>query len=548
MPANSELCERPRSAHALAHNYPPPTSSPNLPSALPYPSVRAATIPPGVLNHPTPLTTHAHDPPMSLSLSYPPSGLGGDESVYDGAGDKAGSCAAGSVVDVSVREVLRTPSPTPQERRVLERKTQVIGDVKPYLRPRRYANRRGVFTLAAITCGILFIVLFLVYQQHIVRWMRPFADWMHDTPGGWVIPIAIMFVLSFPPLFGHEVIAILCGDVWGIWIGFGIVAAGTLLGELGNFYAFKWCCTARGKKMEEKRLTYALYAQVVREGGLVVPTIMRLTFIPGHLLTAIFSTCGMSLWGFFVSATLSLPKQLATTYIGVAQSTNGNSPKTSGIKAVVVLATVAMTYVAMRYVNRKIDAVKEKVVYARRKARQARMLQAAALGLPEAQPANLEDGSGRDDDLGPEELTYRDPSSSSQTLPQKPHVSARDANPVVVHMPRPQRAASRVSLPAQTHRPTRSGGSSPWMKGVSRLKVFGSRRKRAGSGSGSGGVDEGAEAEVIELDVGGHEGALRARRHAEIHDVAEGRAGAQLARTVTHGGSEKGALATDPGT
>ena len=27
----------------------------------------------------------------------------------------------------------------------------------------------------------------------------------------------------------------LCGDVWGVWIGFGIVAAGTLLGELGNF-------------------------------------------------------------------------------------------------------------------------------------------------------------------------------------------------------------------------------------------------------------------------------------------------------------------------
>ena len=30
-------------------------------------------------------------------------------------------------------------------------------------------------------------------------------------------------------LFGHEIIAIIVGFVWGVWIGFGIVAAGTLL-------------------------------------------------------------------------------------------------------------------------------------------------------------------------------------------------------------------------------------------------------------------------------------------------------------------------------
>lgn len=52
---------------------------------------------------------------------------------------------------------------------------------------------------------------------------------------GWVIPIVVLFVISFPPLFGHEIVAVLCGLVWGLWIGFGIVAAGTLLGEIGNF-------------------------------------------------------------------------------------------------------------------------------------------------------------------------------------------------------------------------------------------------------------------------------------------------------------------------
>ncbi|OSC97885.1 hypothetical protein PYCCODRAFT_1447774 [Trametes coccinea BRFM310] len=282
------------------------------------------------------------------------------------------------IADVDVLPVARTPSPTPSEARVLENKTRVCADWRKWLDRRRYANKRAIWTLVTvITVGIL-VILFLAYQRHIEDWMRPFARWMHGTPGGWLIPIAIMFVLSFPPLFGHEIIAILCGDVWGVWVGFGIVAAGTVFGELGNFYAFKWCCTARGKKMEEKRLTYALYAQVVREGGLVVPTIMRLTFIPGHLLTAIFSTCGMSVWMFFAAATLSLPKQLATVYIGSVQSDGGNTPTTSAIKAVVVLATVAMTYLAMRYINKKVDQVKTRVVYARRKARYASSLRSSS--------------------------------------------------------------------------------------------------------------------------------------------------------------------------
>lgn len=36
-------------------------------------------------------------------------------------------------------------------------------------------------------------------------------------------------------LFGHELVGLLCGVTWGIGVGFGIVALGTLLGEVANF-------------------------------------------------------------------------------------------------------------------------------------------------------------------------------------------------------------------------------------------------------------------------------------------------------------------------
>lgn len=40
---------------------------------------------------------------------------------------------------------------------------------------------------------------------------------------GWLIPVAILFVLSFPPLFGNEIVMILIGLVWGLGVGFAIV-------------------------------------------------------------------------------------------------------------------------------------------------------------------------------------------------------------------------------------------------------------------------------------------------------------------------------------
>lgn len=65
-----------------------------------------------------------------------------------------------------------------------------------------------------------------IYHHQIVTWMEPWANKLEKLPGGWAIPIGIMFVISFPPLFGHEIVAVLCGVVWGLWVGFGIVAAG----------------------------------------------------------------------------------------------------------------------------------------------------------------------------------------------------------------------------------------------------------------------------------------------------------------------------------
>ncbi|KAJ7675450.1 hypothetical protein B0H17DRAFT_945870, partial [Mycena rosella] len=135
---------------------------------------------------------------------------------------------------------------------------------------------------------------------------------------GPLIPIALLIIMSFPPLFGHELVETICGVTWNLPAAFAIVAAGVFLGEIANFFTFKFCCSARSKKMEKSKLSYALLAHVVRTGGFVVVLMIRFSAIPPHFATAILSTVGMSFVVFFAACVLSLPKAFVPVYVGYA--------------------------------------------------------------------------------------------------------------------------------------------------------------------------------------------------------------------------------------
>ncbi|RPD55041.1 hypothetical protein L227DRAFT_510708 [Lentinus tigrinus ALCF2SS1-6] len=283
-------------------------------------------------------------------------------------------------IGVDYRGVARTPSPTPSEAEALSGKTRSV-NLKKYLNREYLKNPRNLFTLIVTLIIIGALIAFIALQQKILNALSPASDWLRETPGAWAIPIAIMIILSFPPLFGHELVALFCGDVWGVWIGFGIVSAGTILGELATYYVFRYCCRGRAEKAESKNLRYAFISEVIREGGLVMAIMVRYSAIPGHVTTAIFATAGMSVWTFLIAAFLALPKQLAAVYLGVAENSgapadeNGSAPTktTKTIKIIVITLTILITIAAMRFVNSKIDGVKHRVIYARRKARQAKL-------------------------------------------------------------------------------------------------------------------------------------------------------------------------------
>ncbi|KZP17663.1 hypothetical protein FIBSPDRAFT_933877 [Athelia psychrophila] len=269
----------------------------------------------------------------------------------------------------SERDLARTPSPTPSE-------AEALMDTKMFNWKQTFSLKRENWVrLAIISTLLVILIAFAILHDAIIKGLQPEATWVHDCKGGggFAIAIAILIVLSFPPLFGAEFIAILCGVVWGVGIGFAVVITGQFLGELATFFTFKYMCQGRSEKLKQSSIKYAALGRVIEDGGVKVAVIMRYSIIPTHATTALFATCGMKLWVFVVSAILSMPKQFVNVFVGASleQTEKGEgSAMSTYLNVAVVIITTIVTVVAVRYIDKQINLVKPQVVHDRRKARQ----------------------------------------------------------------------------------------------------------------------------------------------------------------------------------
>ncbi|EPQ32311.1 uncharacterized protein PFL1_00507 [Pseudozyma flocculosa PF-1] len=256
-----------------------------------------------------------------------------------------------------------------------------------------------------LICGAV-VALVTIYHTQIVDWLTPISKKANSVSWGWTIPVAILFVLSFPPLFGQEIVLVLVGIVYGLWLGFGIASLGTLLGEIGNFYAFKYCLRSTAAKYERKNIYYACMAEMVREGGFWVMFLARLSAVPGHFTTAVFATVGMNIWIFTLAAVLSLPKQLIIVYFGVAiEQAGGKGESTASkiIKYVVLAITVIITIWTAHWLYMRMEKVRPDVQRKLRMRRydlltDARGSEYTARGGPSTAEARPVESNGEDRD------------------------------------------------------------------------------------------------------------------------------------------------------
>ncbi|KAJ7912560.1 hypothetical protein B0H13DRAFT_2271558 [Mycena leptocephala] len=298
---------------------------------------------------------------MSKPTFYPPPlGLPPNNYLYSPTHNPQASFSMTTLNgEDNLRRTSRTPSPTLGEFNALH-------DIKE---EKSTKQKFLLYAVGALVIGV--VVLFSVFHEKIIHALSPVTDWLREHSIGPLVVIGILVIMSFPPLFGHELIEMLCGVTWDLAPAFAIVAAGVLLGEILNYFTFKFCCTARSKKEEKSKLSYALLAHVVRTGGFLVVLIIRYSAIPPHFATAIFSTVGLGFWVFLAACVLSLPKAFVPVYIGYAlRPENDNNATSSKVEKIVMVLSIGVTIVALTWIRRQMSAAMPEVIYARQKARQ----------------------------------------------------------------------------------------------------------------------------------------------------------------------------------
>ncbi|KZV64588.1 hypothetical protein PENSPDRAFT_757124 [Peniophora sp. CONT] len=309
----------------------------------------------------------------------------------------------------------RIPPPTPEEINFLQRNGLGNGvdwkNWRKYFTSEYYSFKKIlglVLTAVAITIGILASI----YQSKILEWLAPVGAKWRALPGGWLIPIAILIVLSFPPLFGQEVVAILAGVVWGLGWGFAIVAAGTILGEVAEFYIFRFLCRGRSDKLEEKSLQWGLLATVTRSSGFTMVLMARLSLLPSHFTTVVFALAGTSFWKFLAALIISLIQPFSNVYLGVAaiEKEEHKGSNTSSIASnVTLVASILISLAAMFYINHNANKAKPDFITQRRMTRQG------------------ERSESRPGSPGREITPFRESRSSSPTLSGGPYQAPKGA-------------------------------------------------------------------------------------------------------------------------
>ncbi|KAA1068691.1 hypothetical protein PGT21_015747 [Puccinia graminis f. sp. tritici] len=179
---------------------------------------------------------------------------------------------------------------------------------------------------------LLLVVLILSsllssYHTKVALYLKPYQAQIKDASWSWIVPTVLLIIVSFPPLFGHELIILVAGMIWGLWIGFAIACAGTFLGEIMTYYAFKHLISERSARVEAGSVTYASLAKLMREGGLTMVILVRASAMPGHVCTAMQATIGIGVWVFTIACLVTLPKQFALVYVGVLLGDPGLDPK-----------------------------------------------------------------------------------------------------------------------------------------------------------------------------------------------------------------------------
>jgi uncharacterized membrane protein YdjX (TVP38/TMEM64 family) len=149
------------------------------------------------------------------------------------------------------------------------------------------------------------------------------AQALYDTvhalslkPYGWLVLGAALVVVSFPPLFGHTTIIMLCGFAYGMK-GFWIAAAASQVGASVVFVTLRYLFRSQLRRWS-KNEKWAAFESVILAKGLPLIILIRACPLPPWVWsnTLFASIEVVPLWKFIIATCFTFPKLALHVFVG----------------------------------------------------------------------------------------------------------------------------------------------------------------------------------------------------------------------------------------
>ncbi|KAI9828739.1 MAG: Tlg2-vesicle protein [Thelocarpon impressellum] len=176
--------------------------------------------------------------------------------------------------------------------------------------------QRLAVAVAVLATGVLGL-LFLIYSERVFHWLVPVAARWRDMPAGWLIVWAMTFVCAFPPVVGFSTTLTIAGFVYGIPVGWLIIATATVAGSLCSFVVSRTILSGYVQRLIANDRRFAAFALTLKHDGLKLLVMIRFCPLPYSLSNGAMSTVPtVQPLTFALATAISTPKLLTHVFIG----------------------------------------------------------------------------------------------------------------------------------------------------------------------------------------------------------------------------------------
>lgn len=204
---------------------------------------------------------------------------------------------------------------------------------------------------------ILYVSLFVIYNglclvfvildNQLQNYLEPLAARMNSIPGAWLLLGILIAIACIPPLFGHAILALVAGYVYGSLYGFLLLTISSLIGEYFVYAVFPYLFLAALERLREKHAkNYGVFVAVVEDGGVVMIWFIMMSVIPTHISTPFFGGLRTITWYklLFANILASPVKFFPPVYVGTLLRSKSNN---GALGNVVFTLCVLVTLIVM---------------------------------------------------------------------------------------------------------------------------------------------------------------------------------------------------------